>query len=156
MVILCLILRNRKLFSMVASVHFSYYFSIPALVTQLVSGCHPRAGMVLGSGDSRGTCSVGHTGTDNSKKHTNAWRGRPLFVPVYLPIYLSYQLLWFSTNLMTLPQHPSLPAQFKNLSTHLQAERSPFQTLLIPHLSTFLKMTSPSLKLVEPLAVVKL
>ena len=106
MVILCLIFwGTTKLFSMGASIHFSYYLSIPPLVTQLVSGCHPRAGMVLGSGDSRGTCRWRHIGTANSMKNINAQRGLPPCLSQYIfPPTSSYQLLWFSTNLMTSPR----------------------------------------------------
>ena len=140
MVILCLIFWGTiKLFSMVASIHFSYYFSIHSPITQLVSGCHPRADVVQAR--FWGTLAVWqHIDADNSMKNTNSWRGLPPCLSQYIsPSSSSYQLLWFSTNLMTLPQHPSLPAQFKNLSAYLQAKRSPFQTLLIPTFRPSLK-----------------
>ena len=90
MVILCLIFwGTSKLFSMGASIHFSYYFSIPPLVTQLVSGCHPHAGMVLGSGDSRGTCRVTtHRHSQQYEEHKRTAWASSLFIPVYLPTYL--------------------------------------------------------------------
>lgn len=88
-------LRNRKLFSMVASVPFQLLFFHPCtFVTQLVSRCHPRyPGMVLGSGDSRGTCSVRHTGTDNGMETLQTHGvGRPLLSSVspHLPPLISF------------------------------------------------------------------
>lgn len=107
--------------------------------------------MVLGSGDSRGTCSVRHAGTDNSMKHTNAWRGRPLCLSQCISPNLP-PLISCGSHQSDDSSSASISPSTVQKSLHTPAgwEKSLPDSWF--HLSTFLKMTSPSLKLVEPLA----